>query len=52
MTTEEEQTLLKENKALQDEVNKLKDSDEQSSTLMKQLVDKIQRDSYRDVYER
>lgn len=52
MTSEEEQKLLKENEALQDEVNKLKDSDEQSSTLMKQLVDKIQRDSYRDVYER
>lgn len=52
MTTEEEQKLLEENKSLQDEVNKLKDSDEQSSTLMKQLVDKIQRDSYRDVYER
>jgi len=52
MATEDEKKLLEENKLLQNEVKNLKVSDNNAVGLMKQLIDKIQRDSYRDVYER
>jgi seryl-tRNA synthetase len=52
MKTKDDIKMLGENQDLKNEVENLKANDSNASLLMNRLIDKVQRDSYRDVFER